>query len=129
MCPSSQSFGSQSQQQYLDSQRAQTRPHSQSQQTQNRSQPQNPEQTRSNNPARRGLNAVYTDHAPDASSDHFSTDEVAEDGFIVQGKVNNIDTDVIIDSGAKISLLSSNFVPTDSVPISHASIRGVSQHP
>ncbi len=75
------------------------------------------------------LSAVYTDHAPDASSDYFSTDEVAEDGFIVQGKVNNIDTDVIIDSGAKISLLSSNFVPTDSVPISHASIRGVSQQP
>ncbi len=47
----------------------------------------------------------------------------------MQGKVNNIDTDVITDSGAKISLLSSNYVPADSVPISHASIRGVSLQP
>ncbi len=52
-----------------------------------------------------------------------------EDDIIVYGTVNGIDTSIIIDSGAKISVVSDDFVELDMEPVSFVPISGISQVP
>ncbi len=72
---------------------------------------------------------------PDSSSssepDNVSVplNHFVEDDIIVHGTVNGIDTSIIIDSGAKISVVSDNFVELDMEPVSFVPISGISQVP
>ncbi len=72
---------------------------------------------------------------PDSSSssepDNVSTplNHFVEDDIIVYGTVNGIDTSIIIDSGAKISVVSDDFVELDMEPVSFVPISGISEVP
>ncbi len=52
-----------------------------------------------------------------------------EDDLVTHGTVNGIPTPVIIDSGAKISLISSDFVDDSLTPVKYRNIFGISQIP
>ncbi len=50
-----------------------------------------------------------------------------EDDLITYGKINGIDTPIIIDSGAKVSVISDDFVELDMEPVHFVPIYGISQ--
>ncbi len=50
-----------------------------------------------------------------------------EEDIVTQGIINGIHTSVVIDSGAKISLISTDFVTDNLTPISTVTIHGISQ--
>ncbi len=52
-----------------------------------------------------------------------------EEDIVTAGIINGIHTSVVIDSGAKISLISTDFVTDNITPISTVTIHGVSQIP
>lgn len=52
-----------------------------------------------------------------------------DDEFITCGIINGIETPIIIDSGAKISLISDDFIELDYNPVRFTSISGISQVP
>ncbi len=120
VCPNAQSFGALS----LSQPQSNPQPGYSNRQT-NNSQQQNTVPAKNTGQASRGVNAVTQDDTPDTQ---ISTDDF-EEGFIVRGKINHIPTNVLIDAGAKISLMSSSFVPADSTPVRFIAIKGVSQQP
>ncbi len=52
-----------------------------------------------------------------------------EEDIVTQGIINGIHTSVVTDSGAKISLISTDFVTDNLTPISTVTIHGISQIP
>ena len=50
-----------------------------------------------------------------------------DDSFVIQGEVNGISTDIIIDSGARVSLISSDFISPDMSPVGSVTLFGISQ--
>ncbi len=52
-----------------------------------------------------------------------------EDDLVTHGTVNGISTSVILDSGAKIYLISSDFVNDSRTPVKYIKIFGISQNP
>ncbi len=68
----------------------------------------------------------------DSVSDSDSTAEAThlncfDDEFITHGSVNGIPTSLVVDSGAKISIMSTDFVNDTMTPVCHQNIFGISQ--
>lgn len=83
----------------------------------------------------RKINYTKPDCVPDncdSVSDSDSTDvpthlNCFDDEFITHGSVNGIPTLLVVDSGAKISIMSTDFLNDTMTPISHQNIFGISQ--
>ncbi len=68
----------------------------------------------------------------DSVSDSDSTAEAThlncfDDEFITHGSVNGIPTSLVVDSGAKIYIMSTDFVNDTMTPVCHQNIFGISQ--
>ncbi len=106
--------------------------HSQAQpqaQAQSHPQPQQPSPVGTNSSTPRPVRAVDHDFSEslDSTDSNLLNVPDTDDAFITQGHVNGIPTDAIIDSGAKVSLNSSNFVSPDLVPVGHKTLFGITQ--
>ncbi len=62
-------------------------------------------------------------------SDHILNKFNEPEAFVTQGMVNNIVTAIILDSGAKRSVVSQDFIAHDSHPVGIETICGISQTP
>ncbi len=62
-------------------------------------------------------------------SDHILNKFNEPEAFVTQGMVNNIASAIILDSGAKRSVVSQNFIAHDSHPVGIETICGISQTP
>ena len=70
------------------------------------------------------VDPVVAPSASDAPINHFE-----EDDIITHGLVNGIDTPVVIASGAKISVISDDFIELHYEPVHFTTIFGISQEP
>ncbi len=52
-----------------------------------------------------------------------------EDEFVTEGTINGIPTSIVVDSGARISLISTDFVDPSMSPVSYKTISDISQIP
>ncbi len=71
--------------------------------------------------------SVSVSHESD--SDTSPLNNFVEDDLVIHGIVNGIHTSVIIDSGAKISLISDDFIDDTFTPVKFSNIFGISQVP
>ncbi len=65
----------------------------------------------------------------DADNGHILNNHDEPEAFMTHGTVNNIHTDILLDSGAKRSVVSKDFLPHNSQPIGTETICGISQTP
>ncbi len=131
-CPNNvSSIDHRSQSQNVSHTQPQPQPQSHSQvqpQAQSLSQPQQSQPVSNNNSDRPVRRIEHDSSSPtdDNDTDILNIHET-DDSFITQGRVNDIPTDIIIDSGAKVSLISSKFISPDMVPVGSKTLFGISQ--
>ncbi len=75
----------------------------------------------------RPIRKVETLDEPLLSEEPTPLNHFVEEDIVTFGKVNGIDTPIIVDSGAKISLISDDFIELDYNPVKFVTISGISQ--
>ncbi len=75
----------------------------------------------------RPIRKVETLDEPLLSEEPTPLNHFVEEDIVTFGKVNGIDTPIVVDSGAKISLISDDFIELDYNPVKFVTISGISQ--
>ncbi len=84
---------------------------------------------RTNNRPIRRIDLNNHDSDPSSEPSPTPLNNYIEEDLVTHGAVNGISTPVIIDSGAKISVVSDDFIELDYEPVRFTSISGISQIP
>ncbi len=104
---------------------SQPQPHTVNQHPQSQQQVQPARNSQPARPIRKIDHSSPTTNVTD--TDILNTHDSEDESFITQGEVNGIFTDIIIDSGARVSLISSDFISPDMSPVGTVTLFGISQ--